>query len=78
MELKRMTKFNISKTTGLPIASLLEEKPITDSRLKKIQRKPSCSNEDMLVRGNPQLTLGRVTPVRVVDAYFDKKKKAGD
>lgn len=77
MELQKTTKLNIIKTTGLPISSLLDKKPVADARLKKLQRQPACHNVDVLVRGNPQLTVGQVTPTETVYAYFENKRKAG-
>lgn len=78
MDLQRITKQNIVRTTGLPISSLLEQRPVRDARLEKLQRKKAPENEDMQIRGNPQLTIGRTTPLEAVDAYFEeKKRKAG-
>lgn len=75
MELQRITKRNITKITGLPISDLLGKKPVGDVRLKKLQRQQTSGSEDLLVRGNPQLTMGRSTPIKVVDAYFDNKER---
>lgn len=74
MELQKRTKQNIVKTTGLRIADLLGKSPVRNSRLKRLKQQPS-GDMDLLVRGNPQLTLGCVTPIEAVDAYFDKKEK---
>lgn len=75
MELKNITKLNIAITTKLSIADLLEKKPIADTRLKKLKRQPVSGSEDLLVRGNPQLTLGYVTPIEIVEAYFEQKER---
>lgn len=78
MDLQRITKQNIVRTTGLSISSLLEQRPVRDARLEKLQRKKTSENADMQVRGNPQLTIGRITPIEAVDAYFEEKeRKAG-
>lgn len=78
MELQRITRHNITKTTGLPISDLLEKKPIENVRLKKLQRQQTSGSEDLLIRGNPQLTMGRSTAMEVVDAYFDNKERKVD
>lgn len=78
MKLREITKQNIVKTTGLPIMDLLEKSPIKDSRLKRLRRQEHPGDVDLLVRGNPQLTMGYVTPITTVDSYFEKKmKKSG-
>lgn len=78
MDLQRITKQNIVRTTGLPISSLLGQRPVRDARLEKLQKEKNSENEDMQVRGNPQLTIGRTTPIEAVDAYFEEKeRKAG-
>lgn len=78
MDLQRETKQNIVRTTGLSISSLLKQKPVRDARLQKLQRQQISETEDMLVRGNPQLTMGRTTSIETVEAYFEKKERKAD
>lgn len=75
MELQKITKQNIAKITGLRMADLLEKNPVENDRLKKLRQQRPSGEMDLLVRGNPQLTLGCVTSIKAVDLYFDKKKK---
>lgn len=74
MEFQEITKENISTTTGLAISDLLKKRPIVNARLKKLKKQNQSTGIDLLVRGNPQLTMGRVTTTEDVDAYFKKKE----
>lgn len=79
MELSEITKKNIERVTGVPFEELLEKKPVRDPRLKALRRRRASVSPDLLVRGNPELTLGHVTTLEEVDAYWDKKiKERGD
>lgn len=75
MELKEKTKRGIERTTGVPFSNLLEVKPGVDPRLKRLRSRRAPVNPDLLVKGSPQLTMGYVTKLDTVDAYFDKKTK---
>lgn len=75
MELQKITKENIEKVTGIFISDMLKHKPVGDVRLKKLKRHQVDSAPDFLIRGNPQLTMGRITKIEDVDAYFDGKEK---
>lgn len=73
MELQRITKQNIVKTTGRSMAELLVKPPCENCDLKILKRQSDPGDIDLLVRGNPQLTLGLTTPIESVDAYFGRK-----
>lgn len=70
--LRKLTRQNIVATTGLPFKELLEKKPISDSRINTFKR-TRRHGVDLLVTGNPQLTMGRTTSIEHVDNYFDAK-----
>jgi hypothetical protein len=73
MEFSENTKHNIEKTTGVPFSELLDKKIQRDPRLEKLERPKKKDNLDLLVRGNPQLTLGRITTIDEVEEYFSNK-----
>lgn len=75
MELNKRTKRNIAKITGRSVSDLLIQEPVEDFRLRKLQRHRLLENVDTLIRGNPQLTMGYVTPPKVVDEYFKKRQE---
>ena len=75
MELQKITRQNIVTTTGQSMEDLLGTPPVRNVLLNKLKRPRSSQDIDLLVRGNPQLTLGLVTPIEVVDAYFDCKSQ---
>lgn len=77
MELQKYTRKNIVITTGCSMKDLLEKSPVENSRLNILKRHHASKDVDLLVRGNPQLTLGLVTPIETVDAYFDRKNNTG-
>ena len=76
MKLREITKQNIAKTTGHPIMNLLEKSPINVSRLKRLRKQELSGGVDLLVRGNPQLTMGHVISITTVNSNFEKRKKA--
>lgn len=79
MELKDITKRNIERITGVPVSDLLEKAPKSDPRLKNLRRQSVPVNADLLVRGNPELTMGYVTTPEAIDMYWDRKiKERGD
>lgn len=74
-ELKERTKRGIERTTGVAFSELLEKDPVRDPRLGRLRSCRAPAVPDPLVGGNPQLTMGYITPLEEVDAYFDKKTK---
>ena len=77
MELQKDTRKNIVITTGCSMKDLLEKSPVENSHLNILKRHHASKGVDLLIRGNPQLTLGLVTPIETVDAYFDRKNNTG-
>ena len=75
VKLKAITKRNIEATTGVAFPELLSKDPVRDPRLRKLTGRRAPAPEDPLVRGNPELTMGYVTTLEEVDAYFDEKTK---
>ena len=71
MELQKDTRKNIVITTGRSMKELLDHPPVENSHLDILKQHHASKSVDLLVRGNPQLTLGLVTPIETVDAYFD-------
>lgn len=75
MDLSTTTKKHIEKTTGVAFSDLLDKKVRRDNRLDKLVKCAKKEKPDYLVRGNPQLTLGRITTMDEVEKYFSEKLK---
>lgn len=73
MELRQTTRRHIVRLTGSTMSELLENKKDLKALHKSSEQK-ELANVDSLVRGNPQLTIGRVTGKEDVERYFAQKQ----
>lgn len=75
MELRQTTRRHIVRLTGSTMSEILENKKALKTLHKNLDQK-ELTNVDSLVRGNPQLTIGRVTSKEDVDRYFAQKQSS--